>query len=97
MARTASWQTTIPTRVIIKERTTFLLEATPASMVSTPASTVPTAIRPSEQAKMKRPRSDKKVDFVDINFNEPVNEVLVVLPLETTTVALAHHMYWIEA
>lgn len=66
-------------------------------MVSTPASTVPTAIRPSEQAKMKRSRSDKKVDFVDINFNEPVNEVLVVLPLETTTVALAHHMYWIEA
>lgn len=65
----------------------------------TPAAATPTpfALPPqSEQSKKKRACPDKKEDFLGINTEESVKEVLEALPSKTIVVAVVHSKYWIK-
>lgn len=85
-------QTMIPTKVVIKERAAPLPEAI-AQLTSTSTPATETATQPQEQGRRIRPHLDKEEDFLEVNLDEPVKEVLEALPLETVAVALIHQKY----
>lgn len=86
---------TIPTRVVIREEVAPTPNAVSAIATSTPVLAIPLA-QVLEQLRRKRARSKNEVDFLGINTEEPVKEVLEALSPETTAVAMVHSRYWTE-
>lgn len=90
ITRPTTRQTTIPTRVVIKESVHLVPEVTPIPVATSAAPML-------EQVKKKRHCSDKEADFLGTNSEEPVKKVLKVLPPKVVAVAVVHTKYWTKA
>ncbi|XP_022893779.1 uncharacterized protein LOC111408217 [Olea europaea var. sylvestris] len=91
-------QTTIPTGLALREKVVEPSVAVPATSAA-PAEAPLSAVLISQvsgQPRRKRARPTKEVDFLGVNTEEPVKEVLEALPPETAAVAVVHNKYWVE-